>query len=639
MASKSKIEILLSAKDTGLTAAFTKAKVQMSLFSHTMSTATAPMRSLVSGAISLKSALAGIVAGAGLSALGKSLIDAGKGMDSLKLSFVAIAGSSQGAAHEMEFVRTTANSLGLDLLTAAAAYKQIAAAAMGTSMAGKQTQAIFTAVAKASTTLGLSADETSGALLAISQMISKGKVSAEELRGQLGERLPGAFQIAAQAMGMTTGELDKFMSDGKLMAEDFLPKFAVALEQRFGKSAATAANTFTGASNRIGSALDLLKGALGQAVTNNNFFVTALGNVAVSLGTLGTDVEKNQGKWREWAKQSALSVVDFAASTVTAFDGIYRGMNAVTWIIDKSIGKIYQLKASYIEGAVAGAKFRDEMRQKWLLAPADESGEVAKLTKEFDAARQSAAEFTLSAEKNWQEMDSGSGALQKAAESIKQYREQMSKVESTEVIPSADVTKTSEQIVKIGGVWRNVTKDIKATNAETTKDVNIDWGRVWNDVEKNGVSAADAVDKALDRATRSREAVINVKTVEGRQHGGLIGAVQRFSRGGKLTGYGGGDRISALLEAGEFVIRKEAVSRFGSGLFHALNSMRLPEIPRFAVGGPVGFSSGGAVASGGELGTLNLTFPTGAAVPVQVTRSMARELLRQFEQMGFRATA
>ena len=49
-------------------------------------------------------------------------------------------------------------------------------------------------------------------------MISKGKVQAEELRGQLGERLPSAFQLAAKAMGMTTAQLDKFMADGKLTA-------------------------------------------------------------------------------------------------------------------------------------------------------------------------------------------------------------------------------------------------------------------------------------------------------------------------------------------------------------------------------------------------------------------------------------
>ena len=64
-------------------------------------------------------------------------------------------------------------------------------------------------------------------------MISKGKVQAEELRGQLGERLPSAFQLAAKAMGMTTAQLDKFMADGKLTAEDLLPKLGIVQGQSY----------------------------------------------------------------------------------------------------------------------------------------------------------------------------------------------------------------------------------------------------------------------------------------------------------------------------------------------------------------------------------------------------------------------
>ena len=73
----------------------------------------------------------------------------------------------------------------------------------------------------------------SGALLAVSQMISKGTVQAEELRGQLGERLPGAFQIAARAMGVSTQELGKMLEQGKVVADDFLPKFAAELQKTY----------------------------------------------------------------------------------------------------------------------------------------------------------------------------------------------------------------------------------------------------------------------------------------------------------------------------------------------------------------------------------------------------------------------
>ncbi len=91
-----------------------------------------------------------------------------------------------------------------------------------------------------------------------------------------------------------------------------------------------------------------------------------------------------------------------------------------------------------------------------------------------------------------------------------------------------------------------------------------------------------------------------------------------LARGGALSGYGGGDRINALLEAGEFVIRKEAVRRYGSNLFAALNAMTLDmNSVRARVGGMIaktqsaipGFASGGMAGSGPKyMGSLDMRF-------------------------------
>jgi hypothetical protein len=95
-------------------------------------------------------------------------------------------------------------------------------------------------------------------------MLSKGKVQAEELRGQLGERIPGAFQIAARAMGMTTSELDKFMSEGKLMAEEFLPKFSEQLKREFAGGVDAARESVTSNLNRMNNSWLELKYTLGE---------------------------------------------------------------------------------------------------------------------------------------------------------------------------------------------------------------------------------------------------------------------------------------------------------------------------------------------------------------------------------------
>ena len=75
-----------------------------------------------------------------------------------------------------------------------------------------------------------------------------------------------------------------------------------------------------------------------------------------------------------------------------------------------------------------------------------------------------------------------------------------------------------------------------------------------------------------------------------------------YHSGGLLGGYGGGDRIHALLEPGEFVLRKEAVRALGFGQLMKMNragqnisiprvsSINQLNIPKFASGGMVGGS-------------------------------------------------
>lgn len=167
-------------------------------------------------------------------------------------------------ASELDFVRKVAGDLGLELNATAKAYGGLAAAARGTSLEGDRAKDVFSAVAKAASVMGLSADDTSGVLLALQQMISKGKVSAEELNGQLGERLPGAAQIAARAMGVTTAELGKMMEDGELLATDFLPKFARQLNEELGGAAEAAANRLEAGTNRMGNAWERLKTTVGD---------------------------------------------------------------------------------------------------------------------------------------------------------------------------------------------------------------------------------------------------------------------------------------------------------------------------------------------------------------------------------------
>lgn len=195
----------------------------------------------------------------------KDLISTAINFDSLRMAINAASGSAQKGAEAMDFITSTSDKLGLSLEATAESYKTIAGAAMGTSIEGQKARDIFLSVTEASAVMGLSSENTKGALNALGQMISKGTVQSEELKGQLGDRLPGAFQIAAKAAGVTTGEFQKMLEQGKVMSEDFLPKFAQAMHDRFAGDVPSAANSARASMNRFQNSILELKVALAES--------------------------------------------------------------------------------------------------------------------------------------------------------------------------------------------------------------------------------------------------------------------------------------------------------------------------------------------------------------------------------------
>lgn len=175
----------------------------------------------------------------------KGSIDAALGMERINAMLRAATGSAEEAGLAYQFIREEANRLGLDIETSAKSFAKFAASARGTSLEGEGVQKVFTGISEAGAAMKLSTDEMDGVLLALSQMMSKGTVQAEELRGQLGERLPGAYKLAAESMGLTEQELGKQLELGQIMATDMLPKLAEKLHQVYGPAANQAAQETT----------------------------------------------------------------------------------------------------------------------------------------------------------------------------------------------------------------------------------------------------------------------------------------------------------------------------------------------------------------------------------------------------------
>ena len=186
-------------------------------------------------------------------------------------------GGTEAAGAQMQWVKGLAEELGLEVRALANGYAQLASATKNIGFTTEQTQQVFKGVAAAAAKMNLSTDETNGVLLALNQIAGKGKVSMEELRDQLGERLTPAMAIAAKSMGVTTAELEKMVESG-ISAEAFLPKFGAAMEEAFAGAESAQASV-----NRLKNQFDELLLKFGEEGGINAAYQKLLDDVGAGL--------------------------------------------------------------------------------------------------------------------------------------------------------------------------------------------------------------------------------------------------------------------------------------------------------------------------------------------------------------------
>lgn len=156
----------------------------------------------------------------------------------LNVAFQDQGGPAQ-SAKELEFVRRTSERLGIQFGVLASEYGKFALSTQGTDLAGAATRKIFIAVAEAARVSKVSVEDMKGVFTALTQIVSKGAVQMEELRQQLGDRLPGAIQLMADGLGVSTAQLLKMMEAGEVTSKALIG-FADKLQQKFGPGLALA---------------------------------------------------------------------------------------------------------------------------------------------------------------------------------------------------------------------------------------------------------------------------------------------------------------------------------------------------------------------------------------------------------------
>ena len=175
-------------------------------------------------------------------------------VENIGAAYEAIMGDADKARAQLAFIREESDRLGLSYLDTAESAKTFFASAKDTEIE-KDAKEIFLAFSEMGTALRLTQDQMQGVFLAIGQMASKGKVTAEELRQQLGERAPGAFKLFADALGVCTTSLDKMLERGEVTI-DTLAKVAPVIRERYGAGLKAAMDSTTAAVGRLNTAWD-----------------------------------------------------------------------------------------------------------------------------------------------------------------------------------------------------------------------------------------------------------------------------------------------------------------------------------------------------------------------------------------------
>ena len=151
----------------------------------------------------------------------------------IKNTLQSVSGSAAEAGRSFQFLLSEARRIGFSLAENADNFARFSIAAKNANYTAKETENVFTAVMEASAVMGLGTQRTSDALLALEQMLSKGKVAAEELRRQLGNAMPAAINIMARGLGMTLPQMYKALEMGAIDASKAVKLFGLELQKSF----------------------------------------------------------------------------------------------------------------------------------------------------------------------------------------------------------------------------------------------------------------------------------------------------------------------------------------------------------------------------------------------------------------------
>jgi len=221
-----------------------------------------------------------------------------------------------------KFLQKTSKELAIPQNLITRQFTSLTASVTGAGKSVEDAQKVFEAIAAGIRGTGGSLEDMRAAMVATSQVFSKGKVSAEELRQQLGERLPGAFTLFAESMNRTPAELDKALEQGKVTLDDFMA-FAEHLFDKYGENAKILADSPAAAGDRLTTAMTELKDNVGQLLQPiGSEFQDTFTEIVESINSAINAFKKFMGIGLENAIVKAESALDKAQKNFNRVSGL-----------------------------------------------------------------------------------------------------------------------------------------------------------------------------------------------------------------------------------------------------------------------------------------------------------------------------
>lgn len=307
-----------------------------------------------------------------LTGLVKNIFNTTKNLDSLDFSMKKVITDQREFAQTQEFLSNITTAYGAELISTTERYIKFRAAAQQSNLTAKDTQQIFESMTKIAGTLGLKTDELTGVYLALEQMLSKGKVTTEELRRQLGERIPGAFGIMAKAVQVlnpnievTISTLDKMLKSGSVISAEVLPEFARQAEKAFGVENVTKVNTLAAAQARYTIALQETV----KAIESSNFFIGVLEKITNSFKGLkdlinGVNEEFIRGKSQSEIYANNLISIAERAGDQARYKAIKEGLNSENIALKQNQAIVESLTNSIEKQKESATSLADQLKNK-----------------------------------------------------------------------------------------------------------------------------------------------------------------------------------------------------------------------------------------------------------------------------------